>query len=97
MKIVAIQKLLKIVIELKFALLILAFIAFTSSFGSFIEQDEPISFYETNYLKPIYGFIDSNLILTFGLDHVYTTWWFLSSLAILSISSAVPYCSISLG
>jgi cytochrome c biogenesis protein len=93
MKVVEIQKFLKIIIDLKFAMLILALIALTSSLGSFIEQDEPIAFYENTYLQPIYGFIDSKLILKVGLDHVYTTWWFLSLLILLSIS--LIGCTIS--
>jgi cytochrome c biogenesis protein len=80
------QKYGKLLIDLKFAIGILALIAFTSSLGSFIEQDEPRSFYEENYSNPIYGFIDANFILKLGLDHIYTTWWFLSLLAILSFS-----------
>ena len=49
MKLLKIQKGLKIFTDLKFALVILFFIAFASSFGSFIEQDETILFYEENY------------------------------------------------
>jgi len=86
MKLLTFEKPIKIITDLKFAILILAIIALTSSFGSFIEQDETINFYEENYNKPIYGFIDSNLILNLGLDHIYTTWWFLLLLAILSVS-----------
>ena len=86
MKLLKVQKPIKIITDLRFAILILGIIALTSSVGSFIEQDEGKSFYEENYLKPIYGFIDSNLILNLGLDHIYTTWWFLSLLAILSFS-----------
>jgi len=93
MKVVEIQKFLKIIIDLKFAMLILALIALTSSLGSFIEQDEPITFYENTYLQPIYGFIDSKFILKVGLDHVYTTWWFLALLILLSIS--LIGCTIS--
>jgi hypothetical protein len=43
----------KIITDLKFAILILGVIAFTSSLGSFIEQDETINFYLENYSKPI--------------------------------------------
>ena len=88
MKILKIQKIPKILIDLKFSILILALIAFASSFGSFIEQDEPRSFYEENYPieKPIYGFVTSKIILNLGLDHVYNTWWFLLLLFILSLS-----------
>jgi len=86
MKLLKVQTPIKIITDLRFAIFILGIIAVTSSVGSFIEQDEGKSFYEENYLKPIYGFIDSNLILKLGLDHIYTTWWFLSLLAILSFS-----------
>ena len=88
MRTLKIQKIPKILIDLKFSILILAMIALASSFGSFIEQDESTSFYEENYpvTKPIYGFITSRVILTLGLDHVYNTWWFLLLLLILSIS-----------
>ena len=88
MKTLKIQKIPKILIDLKFSILILAMIALASSFGSFIEQDESTSFYEENYpvTKPIYGFITSRVILKLGLDHVYNTWWFLLLLLILSIS-----------
>jgi cytochrome c biogenesis protein len=86
MKLLKVQNSIKLLISLKFAIIILTIIALTSSIGSFIEQDEPKSFYIENYSKAIYGFIDTNLILTLGLDHIYTTWWFLSFLAILSLS-----------
>jgi cytochrome c biogenesis protein len=81
-EIIKIQKSFKILTDLKFAILILG-LALGSSLGSFIEQEESIQFYEENYANKIYGIIDSKLILTFGLDHVYTTWWFLSLLILL--------------
>ena len=62
MKLLKVEKPLKIITDLKFAIFILAIIALTSSLGSFIEQDEGINFYQENYEKPIYGFIDSNFI-----------------------------------
>jgi cytochrome c biogenesis protein len=82
------KKILKIFINLKFSLFLLLVIAMISSLGSFIEQDENISFYQENYPidKPIYGFITYKTILFLGLDHVYVNWWFLLLLVILSIS-----------
>jgi cytochrome c biogenesis protein len=85
-EIIKIQKSFKILTDLKFAILILGLLALGSSLGSFIEQEESIQFYEENYANKIYGIIDSKLILTFGLDHVYTTWWFLSLLILLATS-----------
>jgi len=95
MKIITLQKTFKLIIKLEFALLNLGLIAACSSLGSFIEQDEPSFFYEENYPlnKPIYGFITSKFILFLGLDHVYTTWWFLGLLGILAIS--LTGCSIT--
>lgn len=88
MKSLQTKKIIKILTDLKFALAILLVIAIASSLGSFIEQDEPIFFYQQNYPieKPIYGFINSNFILTLGLDHIYRTWWFLFFLVTLGVS-----------
>ena len=65
--------------NLKLAIILLLFIALISSLGTIIEQEKTISFYETNYpiTNPIAGFINSDFILFFGLDHVYTASWFL--------------------
>jgi len=93
MKFFKLKNFFKIVSNLKFGILVLALIAFLSSFGSFIEQDEPITFYKKNYEKAIYGFIDSNFILNLGLDHIYSTWWFLTLLVIFGIS--LISCTIS--
>ena len=81
------KKLLKIFTDLKFAIFILILIATTSSLGSFIEQDESISFYQQNYAveKPIYGFINWKIITVLEIDHIYRAWWFLSLLIILGI------------
>lgn len=88
MKIFNIKKSLNIFTDLKFALFLLLIIALLSSVGSFIEQEEPLNFYRENYSSdhPIYGFIDSNLIINLGIDHVYRTWWFLTLLLCLGIS-----------
>jgi cytochrome c biogenesis protein len=85
MKSLKYNKLLQIFTDLKFAIIILIFIGIGSSLGSLIEQDETVIFYQTNYFKPIYGFIDFRFILNLGLNHVYTTWWFLSLLIILGV------------
>jgi cytochrome c biogenesis protein len=65
--------------NLRLAIVLLLFIAAISSLGTIIEQEKTISFYETNYpiSNPIAGFIHSDFILFFGLNHVYTTSWFL--------------------
>ena len=65
--------------NLRLAITLLLFIALISSLGTIIEQEKTISFYETNYpiTNPVAGFINSDFILFFGLDHVYTASWFL--------------------
>ena len=77
--------------NLQFAIFLLLLIASFSSIGTFIEQGKDISFYELNYpnLKPLFGFINAKFILFFGLDHIYTTWWFILNifLFVMSLSS----------
>lgn len=95
MKILKIQNYFKFFNKFSFGIIILVLIACASSIGSFIEQDEELSFYKQNYPlnKPIYGFINWKLIDTMGLDHIYSTWWFIALLMILSIS--LISCSIT--
>jgi cytochrome c biogenesis protein len=86
MKLIKIKKNFKIFTSLKVAIIILLIIAISSSLGSFIEQDEVLSFYQEHYPKKeaIYGFITWEVILFLGIDHVYRTWWFLSLLILLA-------------
>jgi len=88
------NKFIKILINIRFAILILFIIIIFSSIGSIIEQDQPSSFYQDLYPedRPIYGFITSKLILFFGFDHVYKSIWFLSLFIILAFS--LVGCSI---
>jgi len=81
--------------NLRLAIILLLLIAFLSSLGTVIEQEKPISFYETTYpiSKPIAGFIDSDFIISLGLDHVYTTSWFL--ILLLIFGSSLLSCTLS--
>ena len=81
--------------NLQLAILLLLTIASLSSLGTIIEQEKSLSFYETNYpsIRPIFGFIDSNLIIFLGLDHIYTTTWFLSLLIIFG--GSLLSCTLS--
>lgn len=87
MKLFRIKRYFNLLTDLKFAITVLIFIAFSSSLGSIIEQEETIKFYKEKYSEtnPIYGFIDYKLITSLGLDHIYRTWWFLSLLILLGI------------
>ena len=75
--------------SLKFAILLIIFIAISSSIGTFIpqgnNQQEYIDFYNET---PIFGFINGNGVLKLQLDHIYTSNWFLFSLVLLCISLA---------
>jgi len=79
--------------SLKFAIILIIFIAIASGVGTFIPQgnvkQEYIDFYNQN---PIFGFINGSQVLKLQLDHVYTSNWFLFSLVLLCISLAA--CSI---
>jgi cytochrome c biogenesis protein len=88
MKLFSLQKSLKILTGVKFAIFILTLIALASSLGSFLEQEESLNFYKENYPleKPIFGFITWKIIIFLGLDHVYKTWWFFFLLFFLVFS-----------
>ena len=90
-----IKKMVRVFTDLKFAIFVLSLIALFSSIGSIIEQDEPLEFYEENYpaTKPLFGFFTSTWIQFFGLDHIYTVWWFFLLLVILGV--CLISCTVS--
>ena len=79
--------------NLRFAILLIIFIAISSGIGTFIPQknskEEYIDFFNE---KPIFGFINGNQVLNLQLDHIYTSNWFLFLLVLLCISLAA--CSL---
>ena len=74
--------------DLRFAISILLIIATSSIIGTIIEQDQPLEIYKLNYplTNRIFGFLSWDLIIKFGLDHVYKTWWFLTFILLFGIS-----------
>jgi cytochrome c biogenesis protein len=74
--------------NLKFAIILLFTIGLVIALGTFIEQEQSLSFYQQNYpeTKPILGFINWGIILALKLDHIYTSSWFILLLIIFSIS-----------
>ena len=75
--------------SLRFAILLIIFIAITSSIGTFIPQGNNQKDYIDLYNEtPILGFINGNQVLNLQLNHVYTSDWFLFSLILLCISLA---------
>ena len=63
-------------------------IAGFSALGTVIEQNKGAAWYVQNYPvdEPAFGFIDYPFILNFGLDHIYTEWYFLALLGALAAS-----------
>ena len=89
------QDILPILTNLRLAIFMLLFIALFSISGTVIEQGESLEFYKTNYpLQPaLFGFLTWKVILTLGLDHVYSTWWFLALLILFGTS--ITACSFT--
>lgn len=84
--------------NLNFSLFLLLLITLLSILGSIIEQDQNLSFYQTQYPDHLIGFTDFNwrLILFLGLDHLYQTWWFVCLLIVFSLSLVTCTFSIQL-
>ncbi|MDJ0601128.1 MAG: cytochrome c biogenesis protein [Crocosphaera sp.] len=82
------RQLVKIVADLRLAIVLLLAIALFSISGTVIEQGESIPFYQENYPEDpaLFGFLTWKVILILGLNHVYTTWWFLSLLVLFGTS-----------
>ena len=74
--------------NLKLAIVLLLAIAIVSIAGTVIEQAETLNFYQQNYPESpaLYGFLTWKVILAWGLNHVYSTWWYLSLLILFGTS-----------
>nr|YP_010444224.1 c-type cytochrome biogenensis protein [Fibrocapsa japonica]YP_010444390.1 c-type cytochrome biogenensis protein [Fibrocapsa japonica]UTE95111.1 c-type cytochrome biogenensis protein [Fibrocapsa japonica]UTE95276.1 c-type cytochrome biogenensis protein [Fibrocapsa japonica] len=75
---------LKILANLKFAILLLLIIAVIATFGSIVEQEQTLSFYKENYpLKnSTLGIFNWKLIIFLQLNNIYHSFWFLSLLVL---------------
>ncbi len=84
----SLRRLLGIVANLRLAILLLLAIAIFSITGTVIEQGESLNFYQANYPEDpaLFGFLTWQVILKVGLNHVYSTWWFLSLLVLFGSS-----------
>ncbi|ACK64626.1 ResB family protein [Rippkaea orientalis PCC 8801] len=82
------HQILKIIADLRLAIILLLVIALFSISGTVIEQGESLPFYQQNYPEDpaLFGFLTWKVILNVGLNHVYTTWWFLSLLILFGTS-----------
>lgn len=81
--------------NLNIAIFLLLCIAFLSIFGTIIEQDQSLSYYQQNY--PVFAgkwlYINWQIIMHLGLYHVYTTWWFFLLLFLFFLSLMI--CTFS--
>lgn len=82
------QQTFRFVADLRFAIFMLLLISFFSIAGTIIEQDQSIETYKLNYplTNPVFGVLTWDLILKFGLDHVYKTWWFFTLIFLFGLS-----------
>nr|UAT97750.1 c-type cytochrome biogenensis protein [Ahnfeltia fastigiata] len=91
----SIWNLLKKFSNLNVSIIMLLVIALFSILGTIIEQDQTIAYYQENY--PIsrgqFWKLEWTSITNLGLNHVYTTWWFLCLLVLFFISLIV--CTFS--
>jgi len=71
-------KLLKKLADLRLAIWLLASIGILIALGTFIEQDQPLAFYQENYptTAPILGFVDWKFITSLNLNTLYSNIWF---------------------
>ena len=88
MKTLYFDKILKKLANLKFAIILLFIIMVVIAIGTVITQDQSIAFYQQNYSEtnPLMGIIDWKLILFFNFDHIYSSYWFISLIVLLSAS-----------
>ena len=78
--------------NLKVAIGLLLIIALSSGIGTAIPQKESTEFYHQRYdPHPWLGFIPADGVLKLQLDHVYSSQWFLTLLALLAL--ALILCS----
>jgi len=82
------QKVFRTLADLRFSIFILLLISICSIIGTIIEHDQALETYKINYplTNPIFGFLSWDIILRFGLDHVYKTWWFLGLIFLFGCS-----------
>ena len=76
----------KYLANLKFAIILLILIASLSILGTVIEQDQTVEFYKINYQQTIYSIRVWQIIIQFGLNHIFKTSWFIGLLIIFGSS-----------
>jgi len=81
--------------NLNFSIFMLLSIACISILGTIIQQDQSINYYQLNYpiLNNAIIYFNWKIIIICGLDHIYTTWWFIFLLIVFFLSLMI--CTFS--
>ena len=82
------RRIVRVVADLRLAIFLLLAIAVFSISGTVIEQGQTLTFYQENYPESpaLFGFLTWKVLLILGLNHVYSTWWFLALLVLFGTS-----------
>ncbi|MGB7250454.1 MAG: cytochrome c biogenesis protein ResB, partial [Phormidesmis sp.] len=82
------KDLIPLLADLRLAIGLLLAIALFSISGTVIEQGQSLDFYQQNYPEnpALFGFLTWKVVLIAGLNHVYSTWWFLTILVLFGAS-----------
>jgi len=82
------RRFLSTIADLRLAIILLLIIAIFSISGTVIEQNQPINYYQENYPEnpALFGFLTWQVLINIGLNHVYTTWWYLAILFLFGSS-----------
>lgn len=82
------RKILRILADLRFAIILLLIISLVITIGSIIEQDQSLEYYQQNYPldKTVFGFINWQFIIKFQLNVLYRTFWFTGILILFGSS-----------
>ncbi|MEM9089525.1 MAG: cytochrome c biogenesis protein [Cyanobacteria bacterium P01_F01_bin.53] len=82
------KELVPLLADLRLAIVLLLAIALFSISGTVIEQGQGLEFYQANYPEnpALFGFLTWKVVLIAGLNHVYSTWWFLALLILFGAS-----------
>nr|ARW63655.1 cytochrome c biogenesis protein ccs1 [Chondria sp. (in: red algae)] len=78
----------KYLANLNLSIFILFLISIFGILGSVIEQDQSMTYYQINYpvLNNNIFFLNWKLITYLGINHVFQTWWFISTLSIFILT-----------
>ncbi|NJN76481.1 MAG: cytochrome c biogenesis protein, partial [Synechococcaceae cyanobacterium RL_1_2] len=82
------KSIIRTIADLKLAIALLITISLCSISGTVIEQGQTLTFYQSNYPEDpaLWGFLSWKVLLSLGLNHVYSTWWYLGLLALFGAS-----------